>query len=178
MSLALLLTALITITSCGSKDQGKKTVASNYNDAEIAKILTTVNSSEIEMAEIVVKKGQNEKIKEYAQQMVEDHRSNNKKTKRIMVDADMDLNDNSVKSQSLAAMAEVDKKQLEYKEGESLDKEYIEDQIKTHKTVLTDLRQTLIPQASNEDLKEHLEETAKKIEEHLEHAQKLERQLL
>lgn len=175
LSLTIVFSSVILFTACSS---GKKNPVTGYSDAEIANVITTVNEAEIEMAKEVVSRGQNEEVREYAQDMIDDHRANNKTTKKIMFEADMDFDDDSIKSQSLAAMTKVDQKQLERKEGKELDKEYIEDQVETHKTVLKDLRETLIPQAQNEDLKAHLEDTAKTIEAHLEHAQKLQRQII
>ena len=110
--------------------------------------------------------------------MITEHSKNNQKTKQIMVDANMDMDDDSVKSQTFASKAYIDRQQLQRMEGKALDKEYIEDQVETHKTVLKDLKETLIPQAKNEELKKHLEQTAKTIEKHLEHAQELERRLI
>lgn len=69
-----------------------------------------------------------------------------------MLDADMDMDDDSWKAQTLATKAAVEKKQLQNLKGKSLDKEYIEDQIETHKSVLSDIKNTFIPQADNEEL--------------------------
>lgn len=177
ISFALLLSALTYTVSCSS-DEKQKNPMTTYNDAEIGQILTTVNEAEISMAQVVMNKSENEEVRDYAQEMINEHRANNKKTKQIMLDADMDMDDDSVKSQSFSMKAMAEKKLLERKTGEELNQEYIEDQVETHKTVLKDLRETLIPQADNEKLKDHLKETAKNIEDHLEQAQKLERQLI
>lgn len=172
---AQLLVMTLLFAACSSDQKNPLT---HYSDAEIGLIITTVNEGEIAMAQEIVNRGKNEEVREYAQEMINDHKSNNKKTKQIMVDADMDMDDDSLKSQTLASKAIAEKKQLERMKGKKIDKEYIEDQVETHKTVLKDLRETLIPQAENKELKAHLEETAKTIESHLEHAQQLERKLI
>jgi putative membrane protein len=178
LSFALLITTLTLTVSCSSNEKQNKEPLITYNDAEIGQVLTTVNEAEIAMAQVVVNKSENEDVKEYAQEMIDEHKSNNRKTKQLMVDADMDMDDDSVKSQSFSMKAMAEKKLLERKSGKEMDKAYIEDQVETHKTVLKDLKETLIPQADNKELKDHLQETAKNIEDHLEHAQKIQRQLI
>lgn len=177
LSFALLITTLTLTVSCSS-DEKQKNPVTTYNDAEIGQILTTVNEAEISMAKTVLNKSDNEEIRDYAQKMIDEHKSINKETKQIMVNADMDMDDDSVKSQTYSMKAMAEQKLLERKSGKELNQEYIEDQIETHKSVLKDLRSTLIPQADNEELKDHLKETAKKAEKHLEEAQKLQRQLI
>lgn len=53
----------------------------------------------------------------------------------------------------------------------------MDDQVKNHQMVLNDLKNNLIPSAHDSMLKAHLEMTAKKVEEHLNDAKKIQASL-
>lgn len=67
---------------------------------------------------------------------------------------------------------------LKVKRGLSFDKAWVENHIKIHKTSLEELNEKLIPNAKNDELKSLLNKNVEKIKNHLEAAQKLQRDIL
>ena len=138
------------------------------NDNEITKIVETVNTGEIKMAEYAKKTTKNEEVKKFAEHMITDHGMNEKKADALGVTPL-----ENAKSVALKKEADESMNKLKNLKGAEFDKAYIADQLKTHEKVLNDLKTNLIPNSKNPELKAHLEMTAKKVETHLEHAKSI-----
>jgi putative membrane protein len=147
------------------------------NDEQLSKVLTTVNDGEIALANQVLSETKNEEVKKFAQHMVNDHQMNNSSTRDIIAKEKIAPME-SVKSNELKMKAETSRTKLMALSGKDLDKAYIDDQVKTHQLVLDNLNNKMIPAAKDNMLKAHLEKTAKKVEEHLNHAKELQSHML
>lgn len=138
------------------------------NDGQITKIVDTVNSGEVKMAEYAIKTTKNAEVKKFAEHMITDHTMNTKRTDALpIVQAD------SPKSMALKKDNESAMDKLKKLKGSEFDKAYVADQLKGHEAVLKELKTSLIPNAKNKDLKAHLEATAEKVQTHIEHAKAL-----
>lgn len=146
------------------------------NDQQLTKIVTTINDGEIALANHVLSSTKNESVKKFAQHMVQDHQLNNSTTRDIVAKEKITPIE-SEKSLSLKTKGEDSRAKLMNLTGLELDKAYIDDQVKTHQMVLNDLKSNLIPSAQDSMLKAHLEKTAKKVEDHLNHAKKIQSSL-
>lgn len=142
--------------------------ATKPNDNEIAKIVETVNTGEIKMAEYAKKTSKNEEVKKFAEHMITDHSMNDKKADALGVTPLENAKSLAMKKESEDSMNKIISLR-----GAEFDKAYIADQLKVHEKVLNDLKTNLIPNAKNPDLKAHLEMTAKKVETHIEHAKSI-----
>lgn len=147
------------------------------NDEQVSKILTTVNDGEIALANHVLSETQNPEIKKFAQHMVNDHQMNNSKTRDIIAKEKIAPME-SARNVELKTKSEESRAKLMSMTGKELDKAYIIDQVKTHQAVLNDLNEKLIPTTQDSMLKNHLEKTAKKVQEHLNHAKEIQTHLM
>lgn len=170
--LSLLLSPALLITSLSFASVPAKPL----NDQQVTKVLTTANDGEIALANHVLSSTQNAKVKEFAQHMVHDHQMNNSKTRDIVAKEKIAPIE-SEKSLELKTKGEDSRAKLMNLSGNELDKAYIDDQVKTHQMVLNDLKSNLIPSAQDSMLKAHLEKTAKKVEEHLNEAKRVQASL-
>lgn len=152
-------------------------VVEKLNDEQVSKIITTVNDNEIALANHVLSATKNESVKKFAQHMVNDHQMNNSTTRDIVAKEKIAPFE-SAKSADIQMKSEASRKKLMTLSGKELDKAYINEQVKTHQMVLDDLNNKLIPSASDSMLKAHLEKTSTKVKEHLEHAKKLQSDMM
>lgn len=147
------------------------------NDEQVSKILTTVNDGEIVLANHVLSETKNPEIKKFAQHMVNDHQMNNS-TARDIIAKEKIAPMESPKNAEIKMKADESQAKLMSMTGKELDKAYIADQVKTHKAVLDDLNNKLIPTTQDSMLKSHLEKTAKKVQEHLNLAKEIQTHLM
>jgi putative membrane protein len=140
-----------------------------FNDAEIAAIAVAANDIDIKYAQIAKEKSTNEEILGFANTMIQDHNA--------VIDKAVDLvNELGVKPQSnslskkLNSDAEETRKMLRSKEGKAFNKAYIDNEVAYHKAVIDAIRNVLIPDTANNQLKELLEAVLPALETHLEHA--------
>jgi putative membrane protein len=149
-----------------------KAMPQKLNDEQVSKIVTTVNDGEIALANHVLSATKNEEVKKFAQHMVNDHQMNNSSARDIIAKEKIAPME-STKSAELKMKGEETRSRLMKLSGAELDKAYMNDQVKTHQTVLDDIKTKLIPSTEDSMLKAHLEKTATKVEEHLKHAKEV-----
>lgn len=146
--------------------------ADNLSDAQVSKILTTANDGEVLLAQHVIAKSTNARVKQFARHMLDDHSLNNVLNRNIASKESI-VPEDSKQSEEILLKGEEASAKLMGLKGHSLDVAYMDDQVKTHTMVLNDLRTSLIPETKDEALRGHLEKTAKKVEMHLNHAKEL-----
>lgn len=173
VNLFLLAVSLFTTGALAQDMTATPTVAS---DAEIAKVLLTVNDGEIDAAKIELDKGKNKEAKDFAKTMVNAHKENMKETKALAKKLGLDPKDSPL-SKSLKEQAKTANKDLKKADRAAFDKAYVVQQIDMHEKALSLLSDTLIPKADNADLKAHLQKTREAVMAHLEHAKTLQSQL-
>jgi putative membrane protein len=104
--------------------------------------------------------------------MVTDHTGVNKSATDLATKLKVTPQDNPT-SQSLKSAGEKNLASLKKLEGAAFDKAYIDNEVAYHQQVLDALDKTLIPNASNEELKALLVKVRPAFVAHLEHAKKL-----
>lgn len=155
------------ITTAFSAHAGEK-----LSDAQVSKILTTSNDGEVLLAQYVMSHTKSSKVKAFAGHMLDDHTLNNTLNRHI-------ASEERITPEDSAKSEELQKKELETQQklmslsGHDLDVAYMDDQVKTHETVLNDLTSTLIPSAKDPELRAHLSKTAEKVRMHLQHAKQV-----
>ena len=143
----------------------------SLTDAQIGKIMITINEGEMDAAKLAKSKAQSNKVKEFAKMMTAEHKKNEDDvkniSKRIKGEEESDL------AKTLKEDAKNSNKELQKNDKTTFDHAYIEQQIMMHEKALSTLSDTLIPNATDADLKSHLQRTHAAVEKHLEHAKKL-----
>lgn len=146
------------------------------NDHEIVKVVLTANEGEKDMAEVAVKKAQNQAVKEFANMMIQEHKGSTAETKALAKQEKLDPKKSDF-SKNLENDVDTWMKDLKKADKVTFDKTYINAQVAAHQKVLATLDETLIPQASNAALKEKLQKTREAVAKHLTHAQEVQSKL-
>lgn len=145
-------------------------------DAQIAKVITTVNTGEIDQAKLALTKAKDAKVKKFAQMMVQHHTEGNKNAEKVLAKGSMTAEDNEV-AQKLAADSKALVDSWKDLKGAEFDAAYMAAQVKQHQDVLAMFDAKLIPQAQNEELKKELTAFRPKLEAHLKEAQDVQSKL-
>lgn len=145
-------------------------------DAEIAHIVVTANTIDVEAGELAVEKATNPEVKAYGQKMIAEHTGVNEQATALVQKLGVTPQDNAT-SQSLKAAADETKTRLEGLSGAEFDKAYIDNEVAFHQTVLDAIDTTLIPNAQNAELKSLIEQVRPAIDGHLKMAQQIQQTL-
>jgi putative membrane protein len=146
--------------------------AQDINDAEIAAIVVTANQVDIDAGELAKSRSTNEEVKAFAQLMITDHTSVNKSATDLVAKLKVKPQDNAT-SQSLKAGGDKNVARLMGLKGAAFDKAYAEHEVVYHQQVIDALDKTLIPGATNGELKALLIKVRPAFIAHLEHAKRL-----
>jgi putative membrane protein len=150
--------------------------AAKPTDPQIAHIAYTAGQIDIDAARLALKKSHNAKVIAFARDMERDHKAVNDKALALVKKLNVTPQDNPT-SQSLAKAADAKHKALEALDGAAFDKAYVDNEVAYHQTVNAALQDTLIPDATNADLKVLLQTGLKLFQSHQAHAEMLDGEL-
>jgi len=140
------------------------------NDAQIAHIAYTAGQLDIEAAQQALQKSQNKDVRAFAENMESDHKAVNDKALALVKKLNVTPEDNDT-SKALTKQAADKRAELAKLSGAAFDKAYIDNEVAYHKTVDSALENTLIPSASNAELKDLLKTGLKIFQGHEQHAE-------
>lgn len=146
------------------------------NDAQIAAIVVTANQVDIDAGRLAESMGSNAQVKAFGKQMVTDHTGVNKQATDLVTKLGVKPEDNAT-ARSLKSAGEANIKKLKGLQGAAFDRAYVANEVAYHQQVLDALDKTLIPNASNADLKALLVKVRPAFVAHLEHAKQLQSSL-
>ena len=109
-------------------------------------------------------------MRDFAQDMVRDHAEVNKQALALVAKLKVKPEDNDT-SRALTKQAAAKRDELAKLNGVAFDKAYVANEVAYHKTVNGALESTLIPSASNADLKGLLQTGLKIFQGHQQHAE-------
>ena len=146
--------------------------AQGINDAQIASIVVTANQVDIDAGQLAASRATSNEVKAFARLMVTDHTGVNKAATDLAAKLKVTPQDNPT-SQGLKADGDKNLAHLKTLEGVAFDKAYIDREVAYHQQVIDALDKTLIPGATNEELKALLVKVRPAFVAHLEHAKRL-----
>jgi putative membrane protein len=146
--------------------------AQAITDPQIAAIVVTANQVDIDAGMLAAARSSNAEVKAFGQMMVKDHSGVNKSASDLVTRLKVTPQDNPT-SQSLKSGGESNVAHLKTLSGAAFDKAYVDHEIAYHQQVLDALDKTLIPGASNAELKDLLVKVRPAFVAHLHHAQML-----
>jgi len=146
------------------------------NDAQIASIVVTANTVDIDAGKLAESKSSNAEVKAFAQRMITDHSGVNKSAVDLVTKLKVTPQDNPT-SESLKSGGETNLAHLKGLSGAAFDKAYIDHEVTYHQQVLDALDKTLIPSAKNEELKALLVKVRPAFVAHLDHAKMIQSKL-
>ena len=139
-------------------------------DPQIAHIAYTAGVIDIAAAKQALTKATNKDVKAFAEDMVRDHEAVNKQALDLVKKLNVTPEDNDTsKALSKNAAAKLD--ELGKLSGTAFDKAYVANEVAYHKAVNGALETTLIPSASNAELKNLLQTGLKIFQGHQQHAE-------
>src|SRR5438046_275661 len=146
--------------------------AAQLTDPQIAHIAYTAGVLDVDAAKLALKKSHNKDVVAFAKDMIRDHEAVNQKALALVKKLKVTPEDNDT-SKGLAKQAEAERASLAKLDGPAFDKAYAQNEVAYHKTVNGALESTLIPGASNAELKSLLETGLKIFQGHEQHAEHL-----
>ena len=146
--------------------------AQSVNDAQIASIVVTANQVDIDAGKLAKSRSTNKDVKAFAELMITDHTGVNKSATDLATKLKVTPQDNPT-SQSLKAGGDKNLAHLKTLKGAAFDKAYVDHEVAYHQQVIDALDKTLIPGATNDELKALLIKVRPAFVAHLEHAKHL-----
>jgi putative membrane protein len=158
--------AAVSLLSSAALAQG----GAKPTDPQIAHIAYTAGVIDIAAAKQALTKTSNKEVKAFAQDMVRDHEAVNKQALDLVKKLKVTPEDNDT-SRTLSKNASAKLAELGKLKGAEFDKAYVANEVAYHKAVDSALETTLIPNASNAELKSLLQTGLKIFQGHEQHAE-------
>ena len=151
--------------------------AQGVNDAQIAAIVVTANQVDIDAGKLAESMGSSAEVKKFGKDMVRDHTGVNKSAVDLVTKLKVTPEDNpTAMSLKKGGMDNVDS--LKTMKGTAFDKAYIDHEVAYHEQVLEAMDKTLIPGATNDELKALLVKVRPAFASHLAHAKMLQTKMM
>lgn len=141
-------------------------------DPQIAHIAYTAGSIDIEAAKLALQKSRSKAVRSFASEMVRDHAAVNQQALALVAKLHVTPEDNGT-SEALSKQASDTRAKLRKLRGAEFDRAYVANEVAYHATVNGALKSTLIPSATNAELKSLLETGLILFSEHQMHAEHL-----
>lgn len=146
------------------------------SDADIAHILVTANTIDIENGKLAKRRTENAAVQTFAERMIDDHTALNTQAEQLATRLDLTPTDNAT-SQALMKEHQANTEMLKNLEGAAFDKAYIDQEVSLHAKLVDQVDRVLLPNAKNPELKSLVEGARPVIAAHLEHAKQVQQQL-
>jgi len=141
-------------------------------DPQIAHIAYTAGNVDIAYAEIALQKSKNKAVREFASEMIRDHKAVNDKALALVKKLGVTPEDNET-SQTVAREAAEKRAELVALSGAAFDRAYAQNEVAYHSFVNGAVEKLLIPSASNGELKSLLRTGLKIFTGHQRHAERM-----
>lgn len=164
------LVALATAASAAGQPAAKPT------DPQIAHIAYTAGEIDIAAAKQALAKSKTPAVRAFAETMVRDHAAVNDKALALVKELGVTPEANPT-SAALSKQAAEMMKKLAPLNGQAFDRAYVQNEAAYHRTVNDALRNTLVPSASNGQLKALLSTGLSLFQQHQLHAEQLAKSL-
>lgn len=142
------------------------------DDAQIAAIVVTANQVDIDAGKLAAERSKNPEVVEFAKLMITDHTGVNEAATELVTRLGVTPKENPT-SESLKQGGDENLARLRKLEGAAFDTAYAEHEVAYHQQVIEAIDGTLIPGATNEELKALLVKVRPAFDAHLEHARQL-----
>ena len=150
--------------------------AQGVTDAQIASIVVTANQVDIDAGKLAEARATSHEVKNFARLMITDHTGVNKAATDLVTRLKVVPQDNPT-SQSLKSEGDKNVVNLKTLVGDAFHKAYVDHEVAYHQQVIDALDKTLIPGATNAELKALLIKVRPAFVAHLDHAKHLQASL-
>jgi putative membrane protein len=146
--------------------------AQGITDPQIAAIVVAANQVDIDAGKLAEARASEKDVQAFGTQMVTAHTGVNKQAVELVTRLKVTPQSNAT-SEALTKGGETNVAHLKTLSGKAFDRAYVDHEVAYHQQVLDAIDKTLIPGASNADLKALLVKVRPAIAAHLEHAKML-----
>ncbi len=146
--------------------------AAKPTDPQIAHIVYTADQLDIKTAQLALKKSKNKEVRAFANDMIRDHKAVNTQALALVKKLNVTPEDNPT-SQALTQQGNAKLKELGKLKGSAFDRAYAQYEATYHQQVNSAVQGTLIPAATNGELKSLLGTGLKIFQGHQQHAEQL-----
>ena len=153
------------------------TKSSSLSDQQIVAITDAANSSEVDAAKYVLTKTKNQRVRKFAQMMVDQHGKAKQDQSKLVSKLGISPEE-STKLKDLKTGAADTDRTLKAAPDDMFDKVYIDIQVADHQMVLDSLDREFIPNAQNAELKKSLQDFRPKVQQHLNQALEIQKALM
>lgn len=167
LAVIFLLTGILQASSQGKAD---------LSDPEVAYVAVVANQIDIRYAEIAKGISTNPEVLNFAQTMIRDHNAVIKMASDLAAKLGVVPKDNKL-AQQLLADARKTEKSLKSAKGTDFDRKYVNNEVGYHKAVIAAIKDVLIPETENAELKSLLQKVLPALETHLGHAEMLQKKI-
>lgn len=176
------------LTACGGEPRDEEvavpaseapaaeTAPAAVTDPQIAAIVVAANEVDVEAGELARSQASDPEVRAFAERMVTDHTGVNAAATELVTRLGVTPEANPT-SRQLREGGQENLSALRDLSGAEFDRAYIEHEVTYHQAVLDAINGTLIPGATNPELRSLLEQGAAAVEAHLEHARQLQTSL-
>src|SRR5688500_6116893 len=145
-------------------------------DPEVASVAVVANQIDIKYAEIAKNRSKNAEILNFAETMAKDHNAVIGQASELVKKLNVTPKDNAV-SQKLNSDAEATRKSMNAKSAAEFDKAYIDNEVAYNKAVIDAVKNVLIPESENQELKDLLTNILPALDSHLKHAEMVQKKI-
>jgi putative membrane protein len=145
-------------------------------DPQIAHIVVTANQVDIDAGKLAETRGSTSDVKAFGKQMATDHTAVNKQATALVKKLHVTPQSNDT-SASLKKGGDENLAKLRKLKGRDFDKAYVDHEVAYHQAVIDAVDKTLLPSASNPELKALIGKVRPALVQHLEHAKHLQSQM-
>lgn len=149
---------------------------SSLSDPEVAAVAVAANQIDIKNGELAKSKSKNTEVINFAETMIRDHNAVLGQASDLVKKLNVTPKENSL-SEKLNSDADATRKSLSSKSGNAFDKAYIDNEVAYHKAVINAVKNALIPDTDNAELKQLLTDILPALNTHLEHAEMLQKKM-
>jgi putative membrane protein len=160
------------VFSLALASSGAMAQAAGPTDPQIAAIVVVANQVDIDAGKLAESQTKSKEVRDFAKLMVTDHSAVNKSAGDLVHKLNVKPEANPT-SESLQQGGDKNLANLKTLKGAAFDKAYVGHEVAYHEAVLQALDTTLIPSASNADLKALLVKVRPAFVAHLDHAKHL-----
>ncbi len=171
--------AVLTLALSGSlavAAPAAKKAEAGPSDPQIAAIVVTANSVDIEAGQLAKATSTNLEVTKFAELMITDHSAVNKSATELVGKLNVTPEDSDA-SRGLKDGGAKNLEALKALKGAAFDKAYVNHEVDYHVAVLDTIDRVLIPNAKNAELKALIVKVRPAIATHLEHARMLQKTL-
>lgn len=151
----------------GNAQKNEETL--QLNDAQIAHIAVIANQIDVDYGKLALKKSDNAEVQQFAKTMINDHQAIIEQATALAKKLGVTPENNDV-SKSLMNQQKAMVNTLENTDKKNFTKVYIDNEVAYHRAVIDAVKNTLIPQTENAELKGTLEKVMPLLEHHLQMA--------